>query len=325
MFRVTSLAKMDDKQLNRWIRRVLLLLLVGIPLFVGFYWMDRHVDAGPTKADRAIAAAETKVRENPKDLGARNNLAAAFVSAQRYQEGVSQFSEILTSDASYRAALLGRGIAYLKAEQPDLAKADFQAFVDKNATGEFAKTDPQLEQAYYELGVIALQQNRAADAVKVLESALAIDGGDADALYTFGTALIQTGDAKKGVAALRQAVMFVPAGWCEPYSGLVDGYKARGNSAGVQYATGMVAFCGGRLSDAKAALQPLTKGEMKTDALVGLALVSAASGEQDTARAYYLQVLTADPNNASAQIGLSQLTVPEGHPSIPATSPTGNN
>ena len=31
MFRVTSLAKMDDRQLNRWIKRALLLLVVGTP------------------------------------------------------------------------------------------------------------------------------------------------------------------------------------------------------------------------------------------------------------------------------------------------------
>jgi tetratricopeptide (TPR) repeat protein len=325
MFRVTSLAKMDDRQLNRWIMRLALILVVGIPLFIGFYWMDRHVDVGPSNAERAIAAAEASVRANPQDLGARSDLAAAYVSAQRYEEGIAQFSQILSVDPSYRAALLGRGIAYLQTDQPDLAKADLQSFVDKNSSGEFAKTDPQLEQAYYELGVVALQEHRAGDAVKVLESALAIDGGDADALYSFGTALIQTGDAQKGVAALRQAVMFVPTGWCQPYAALVDGYKALGNMAGVQYATGMVAFCGGQLQEAKAALQSLTNGDMGTDALLGLALVSAASGDQDAARAYYQQVLGTDPKNASAQIGLSQLTMPEGHPPIPAASPAATN
>jgi tetratricopeptide (TPR) repeat protein len=335
MLTARTLRRPSDRDLTRWTKIIALALLIGIPLFVGFYWFDRHVDAGPSKADRAIAAAEAKVRANPKDIGARNNLAAAYVSAKRYDEGITQFGEVLKSDGANRAALLGRGIAYVTAAKLDPAKldttkldagkVDFQTFVDKNSKGEFAKTDPQLEQAYYELGVIALKEARPADAVTALESALAIDGGDADALMSFGTALIKTGDAAKGVLALQRAAMFVPTGWCDPYTGMKDGYLALGNQAGVQYATGMVALCSGQLDQAATTLQPLVTGEMGTNALLGLALVSAARGDNPTARSYYRQVLATDATNASAQIGLSQLGQTDVHPSIPAASPAGNN
>ena len=41
MFRVTSPTKMDDRQLSRWIKRTLLLLVVGTIAFVAFYALDR--------------------------------------------------------------------------------------------------------------------------------------------------------------------------------------------------------------------------------------------------------------------------------------------
>jgi len=198
--------------------------------------------------------------------------------------------------------------------------ADFQALVDASTSGEFAATDPQLEQAYYELGAIALLESRPADAVTALESALEIDGSDADALYSLGMALIQTNDPTKGVAALRQAVAFVPTGWCDPYQGLVAGYAALSDSTGGQWAAGMVAMCAGNFDAATADLQPLTSGTMKIDALLGLALVAQGRGDPDTAAADYRQVLALDPGNTSAGIGLGQLGI-TGSPG-PAASDT---
>ena len=322
MFRVSSLAPMDDRQLNRWIKRLALILVVGIPLFIGFYWMDRQVDPGLSMTDRAIAAAEANVRANPDDLSARNNLAAAYVSAKRYPEGIAQFSQILATDASYRAALIGRGIAYLDTKQLDLAGADFQAFVDKNSSGQFAKTDPQLEQAYYELGVVQLQKGDAADAAATLQEALSIDAGDADALFSLGEALNKTGDPTMAVSALKLAVAFVPTGWCDPYQELAVSYTALKQADGVAWANGMVAFCGGRLTDAAAALKPLTGGSMKTDALLGLGFVAAQEGDNAGAAGYFNRVLAIDPSNQSASIALSSIGAMSSAAPSAAASPT---
>ncbi len=326
------LSRMSDQTLRRATRAAAIALVIGIPLVAGFYWFDRHPAAGPSLDDRNIAAAEELVKQNPNDIGARDHLAAAYVSAGRLDDGIAQFTEVLNAASSDRPALLGRGLAYLAeakldpakvdTAKLDLAKADFQALVDTSKDGEFAGTDPQLEQAYYELGAIALLENRAQDAVTALEAALKIDGGDADALYSLGMALIQTGDPTKGVAALRQAVAFVPTGWCDPYSGLRTGYEALKDDVGAQWAGGMVQMCSGQLDAAQAALQPLTTGSMKADALIGLALVAAARGDTATAASYYRQVLAIDPKNTSASIGLGQLGM-TGSPAPGSPAPQG--
>ena len=312
-----SLSKLNDRQLRRLTTGVVVALVILVPLVAAFYWFDRHPSSGPSLAERNIAAAEEAVRQSPNDIGARNHLAAAYVSAGRFDDGIAQFSQVLSAAPADRAALLGRGLAYLAQgtldpAKPDTAKldkaaADFQAIVDGAKDSEFAKTDPQLEQAYYELGVIALQLQRPADAVTNLTAALAINGGDADALYSFGVALIQTNDPTKGVAALRRAVQFVPTGWCDPYHSLQDGYTALNDAAGSQWATGMTAMCEGKLDAAATALQPLTAGPMKIDALLGLALVAQQRGDNTAAAGFYQQVLAIDPKNTSASIGLGQL------------------
>ncbi len=322
MMRVARPTTISNRTLNRLILLCGLALVVGIPVMVFIYWNDRHVDPGGSMADRTVAAAEAAVEADPNDIQARDHLAAAYVSAKRYEEGITQFTEALQIDATDRAALLGRGIAYTEVDQLDAAAADFQKFIDGNGTGEFAKTDPQLEHAYYQLGVVQLQQGQAAKAAATLQQALAIDAGDADALYSLGVALDQTGDSKLAVSALKLAVAFVPAGWCDPYQELVTAYTALRQVDGTAWATGMVAFCQGNLDEADAALKPLVAGAMKTDALLGLALVAAKRGDNGSATTYYQQVLAIDPTNQSAEIGLSMLGAGASAVPPPAASPS---
>lgn len=318
------LPAISDRMLGRLVLGLALLLLLGIPSFAAYYYFDRHPDPGLSLADRAIASAEAVVREQPSDTVARNALAAAYVRAKRYDDGIAQFGEVLKLQPDNRAALLGRGLAYRYAERPLLARADFEQFVAIAADEEMAHVDPQLEQAYYQIGAIDLEQGQAAQAVTSLEAALAIDGGDADALYAYGTALVAVGDAEQGVQALRRAVAFVPTGWCEPYQGLVTGYQALGSAEGVAWANGMVAFCDGRLAEAALQLEPLQAGAHAVDAWLGLALVSAAQGDPQAAAAYYGKVLERDPQNTSALIGIGQLGGADAHAGLPTPAADGS-
>lgn len=307
---------------DRLVLALALVLVIGTPAFVAFYWFDRHPAAGPSLNDRTIASAEAAVRDQPNDLAARNRLAAAYVSAGRYDDAIAQFGEVLKAAPDSRAALLGRGIAFLRAGNQERARTDFQALIDRATGEEMAHVDPQLEQAYYEIGVIDLEQGRPADAVSALERALQIDSGDADALYSYGSALIAAGDAEKGVTALRRAVAFVPTGWCEPYARMVEGYRATRQVDGVAYANGMLEFCNGRPADAIAALQAIRAAPFAQDAWLGLAVIAASQGDRAAAVDYYERVLAADPENPSALIGLSQIGGGDAHPvaSAPAAS-----
>ena len=307
MMRVARPTTISSRTLDRLILLTVLALAIGIPVMAFVYWSDRHVDPGVSLADRTVVAAEAAVQADPNNIQARDHLAAAYVSAKRYEDGITQFTEALKIDPADRPALLGRAIAYIEVEQPDAAAKDLNAFIETAAEGEFAGSDPQLQHAYYELGIVQLQLERPADAVTTLQKALAINGGDADSLYALGTALIQTGDPAKAVSALRLAVAFVPVGWRDPYQKLGEAYTALNQADGVAWASGMVAFCDGRLDEATATLEGLTAGTMRTEALLGLALVAGQQGDNAAAIDYYRQVLALDPTNQSAAIGLSSL------------------
>ncbi len=327
MMRVARPTTVSDRTITRVIMIVGLIILIGIPAFALFYWNDRHVSPAGTVADQAVAAAEAAVQKSPNDAQARDYLAAAYIADNRTQDGIVQFGEALKISATDRAALLGRGIAYLKTAQLDLAQADFQKFIDGNGTGEFAQSDPQLEQAYYQLGAIQLQKGDAAGAVTTLDKALAINGGDADALYSVGQALNKTGDPTKAASALKLAVAYVPTGWCEPYQELSVSYTALKQPDGVAWSNGMVAFCQGRVTEALTALKPLVNGPMKADALLGLGYVTAQQGDNAGAAAYFRQVLAIDPSSQSASIALASIGGnPSAVPSAAASpTPEGSN
>ncbi len=267
----------SDRTLNRLIIGAILIIVVGIPVIAAIYFVDRHVDPGPSLVERQFSAAEEAVRKEPNKVSTRLALASTYMTAKRYTDAIVQFTEILKVEPTHRAALLGRGFAELSTGDLVAARADYEKMADAAKTGEMSAQDPQLEAAYYSLGEIALKQDRPKDALTLLESAVRINRTDADALNLLGTAYLRNGDAKIAVEALKAAVALVPAGWCEPYGQLGQAYTTLGQRpTAPPYATGMVALCEGRPDEAKAQLQPLATGTFAGAALLGLAMVAEA-------------------------------------------------
>ena len=303
----TAVGAVNDRTLNRTIIALALLLAIGLPTMVVLYVFDRHADPGPSIADRQIAAGEAAVRSEPNKLSNRLGLALAYAAADRQADAIVQFTEILGAEPTHRAALLGRGDAYLATGNLDAAARDYQAIVTATDDEEMTAVDPQREAALYGLGSIALRQDRPRDAATFLAKALLINRTDADAFNLMGTALLRIGDATSAVEALRSAVALVPTGWCEPYTQLAQAYLAAKDQAGSRYATGMVAVCEQRQADAVALLTPLVDGPYGADALIGLGLAAEHGGDRATAIAYYSRVYAVDPTNFNAVSGLNRL------------------
>jgi tetratricopeptide (TPR) repeat protein len=297
----------SDRTLNRLIVGIVVALAIGIPAISLIYFLDRNMDPGPSMAQRAVTSAEKSVRNNPNAVGARVALAASYAADGRYPDAIAQYSEVLKTVPDHHGALLGRGNTYLLLKDDASASKDFQHLIDVAKGGEMANADPQLEEAYYRLGDIALRAGRTDDAVTLLTSALAINRSDADAMNLLGSAYVQTGKAAEAVKVLKRAIAFVPTGWCEPYQTLATAYTSLGNVDGAAYATGMAAFCTNQPDVGIAALTPLTTGVMALDATLGLALIAESQGDIATATAMYEKVLEKDPSNFNATAGLQRL------------------
>ena len=309
MFRVTSLTSMDDRQLNKWIRRLVLILVAGTVLFTGFYFLDRWRAPATPIVDRRVSALEQAVRDNPEDIVARGQLADTYVAKGQYEEALVQYNAILETGKADEQAQYGRAGAYMGLEQLDLAARDYQAVVEIAKGGEMANVDPMLQASYYRLGDIALRQGKPTEAITQLEKALAIKRSDADALYLIGTAYIATGQIDKAETVLRGAVAFVPIGWSEPYAALADGFTRAGKTVMAEWAGAMADLAAGKPELAEPRLKAIVDGDAAVDAAVGLGLLYETNGDNAAAAEWYRAALAKSPDNTAARLGMSRVGV----------------
>jgi tetratricopeptide (TPR) repeat protein len=321
MFRVTSPTKMDDRQLNRLIKRVLLLLVVGTIAFVGFYALDRWRPATTPIVDQRLAALEQAVRDEPDDVASRGQLADTYVAKGRFEDAIVQYTLIVESGKAPEQATYGRAGAYMGLGQLDAAAKDYQAVVDIAKDGEMANADPMLQAAYYSLGSIAMQQAKPAEAIPFLEKAVAIRRSDADSLYLIGTAYVATGETDKAEIALRSAVEFVPIGWSEPYVALAAGFTKAGRTAEAEWAGAMADLAAGNPELAEPRLLAVASGDAALDAAIGLGLLYETKGDSAAAADWYGKALAKDPQNDAARLGLNR--VGPGATSLPALPTPG--
>lgn len=316
--------------MNRLIVGAIAILLVGAFTIGVIYVLDRYVASPPPIVSQKTTTLEEGVRNAPNNLALRLRLAGAYTAAERYDEAVAQFDEVLKAAAklkpadvvgTLKTAHLGRGDAFRYRGDLDAAKKDYQFVVDVAKDGEFAPVDLELQSAYFQLGAIALTQDRPADAIKALEAALFINKTDADTLHQLGRAYLQSGAPEQAIEPLRSAVLFVPIGWCEPYDSLGETYTALARSDEAAWAVAMAAFCRDDPIDVRSQLEALVDGPAAMDALIGLGLVAEVDGDRSAAAAWYGKAVAIDPDDYTATSGLARVS--EGLDQAPPPAPTG--
>lgn len=296
---------------TRGLKRLLWILVAATAvILVAFgviYYLGQHADAGPSMADRSVAAAEEAVTASPNDISARLALAGAYTEAGRNEEALSQYAEIIKAQEDNRTALLGAGMILYRQGEYASAKPYYEKVIEFSGGEEFSSIDPQLQSALYYLGVVSLQLNDDESAITNLEAALEIDKTDADAWYTLGDVQLRSGNAEKAAAAYEQALAFVPVGWCEPYSGLEGAYSQMGKTDGVTYAKAMGEICNGENETGLAELESLTEGDFAIPAMLGLGLAAESSGDLESAVAWYTKVTALQSDNVPALTALARL------------------
>jgi tetratricopeptide (TPR) repeat protein len=299
---------------NRTVSRLMglgvLTLAIGIPSFGVLYYHDQHVSAGPSLLARQTQSAEVAVRKTPNNVGARLTLAAVYRSDKRLDDALKQYDEILRVEGSERSALMGRGGVLMAKGDLKGAATAYRKITQAGAKGEFAGADSQLQEAHYFLGSIAVTQHQTVDALTELQAALKINSSDSDALYLVGVARLQQGNPQLAVDAFKQALLFVPTGWCQPYSQLAKAYGKLAQVPQATYAGAMVDFCQKRPADAKRQLKTLTAGPVAVDAMLGLGLIAESTSSRVDAATWYKKVLAVDAANVNAISALSRLGVP---------------
>ena len=322
MSRVTSLTSMPEKQLNRWIKRIGLLLIVGIVAFVAFYAVDRFRASPAPIVDQQLAALEEAIRADPADTTSRGQLADLYFAKGRFEEAIAQYTVLIDANKEVYLASLGRARAYEKTSQYEPAIKDYEKVVEIGLTGEMANVDPSLAAAYYGLGTIALAQDKPADAIEPLKKSLAIQRTDGDALYALARAYLATDQAQLAIDPLKLAVALVPIGWPEPYTALEQAYTKTGDLDRAAWAAAMGAFADGDHATAETRLLAIADGPLALEASVGLGLVNESKGDTAAAAEWYRKALAIDPENQSAKLGLSRVSMPSSPAASPVASPS---
>lgn len=314
---------MRERTIDRLIRIGLVVIVVAIGFEAADYFLDWPGEE-ETLLERQIAATEDAVREQPNETGLRLRLAEIYRVADRPDSALTQYDEVLKLEENQSTALLGRGEVLAEEGEHAEAASSFKEVIGTSEGGEFSAVDPQLEAAYYGLGLALLEQGQARKAMNAAREAVRVESTDADAWYLLGTSALEAGVPRLAVKALRRAVLFVPTGWCEPYEGLSDAYADLNRKPYAEYATAMVDLCEERPADAARRLRPLASGPAAIDAMLGLGMAAEAESNRAGAARWYRRVLAADAGNFNARSNLNRLAAPQsgaesppaGHPSL---------
>jgi tetratricopeptide (TPR) repeat protein len=287
---------------------VLAALLVSAVVFGTQYVWDRYIhleDRSPVEA--GIEQLEEGVRQDPGNAMLRLSLADAYLSAGHYEQALAQAEQVLALHPDTAAGLLIAGIACAHLGRPQAALAPLQRFVLLRKDEPMGGVDQTLEAAYYFLGESYLKLGRPAEAIPVLEAALAISHTDADAFYQLGLAYEASGQTQAAVEAYQKAVRLVPD-FVEAYQAMAISCTALEEPHLLTYARGMEAFC---RQDDRNALRYL---EQATAALpgfapahLGLGLVYERMGHLDAALVSLQRANTLDPRDLATQQALGRI------------------
>ena len=205
---------LSTETLQRAIWITLAALLLTLMAFAGYYVWDRYIhleDRSPIEL--GIEQMEQAIRQEPQNPELRMALAETYLAAGQYEEALDQAGQMLDLYPENVSALLIAGMASARLGQPDAALDPLTRFVALRENQPMANTDHALEAAYYYLGESYVKLGRPAEAIAVLEAALAIDRTDADALYQIGLAYQASGQPETAVERYHQAVRLVPTLW----------------------------------------------------------------------------------------------------------------
>jgi tetratricopeptide (TPR) repeat protein len=306
----------STQNLQRAIWIVLAVLIAVVVVFIGYYVWDRYIHLGDRSPIEVGAAdLERAIRDDPQNVEARIALAESYLSRGQVEKALEQANQVLSQVPENHGALLIAGVAYVRLDQPEAALAPLKTFVALRKDGPMAQADTALEAAYYFLGESYVKLNRPAEAIPVLEAALAISPADADALYQAGLAYRATGQPEPALERYHQAVRLVPD-FAEAYSGMVQAYSDTGQSDYERYAQGMEAFS---LGDYNAALSHLEGATQVlpdfAPAFLGLGLTYEKTGQLEAAESAIVRALELDPQDFAAQQALGRIqSVPETQP-----------
>lgn len=181
-----------SRRKDRWLDiaiRATLVVIVGLGAYLGYaYWANSQVQAVSSPSGRAVENLRRIVTLSPGNANARVKLAEALAFAGRLDESAEQFQAALKLEPDYVPALSGLATVLMQQKNFKVAETYWLKITGLLDNAPTSAKDPQLDSAYYGLGVTYIELKRYEDAVGALKESLRIKSSAADTHYQLSIA-----------------------------------------------------------------------------------------------------------------------------------------
>ncbi|HWD20117.1 MAG TPA: tetratricopeptide repeat protein [Verrucomicrobiae bacterium] len=271
--------------------------------------------------DDAIAQYQAAISDLPGYADAINNLGGALLDAQRYEEALAQYRELVrvspdfTHEFNFANALA------------DTASARHDSALFAEAVGAYRQAlalNPDSAEAHHNFGLTWSAQGREADAIAEFTEAVRLNPASEPAHFDLAEALTRAGRGREAMAQYAAAAQLNPAR-AASHNGLGLGYAMRGDMANatleLKEAVRLqpeVAGPYGNLANALAAQNKfdealtyyaaalkLNPADYQTEFNLGLTLFH--QGKTEEARAHFRNALKIKPDYSEARRALQQI------------------
>jgi tetratricopeptide (TPR) repeat protein len=296
-----------NKQVERIIIFAGFALVLAVGSFAGYYYFDRYYSNQQPVSERSVYEAEQAVKDNPTDLNTRLVLAETYLFFKRYDDALTQASQVFVADPTRERVWLVIGLANALNGKPADAISHLTNYVNAFMDEEMPGLDKELQEAAYYLGDSYLQLGQPGNAILPLEQTVGWNQMDADAIYKLGLAYAGVGRYEDAVNMFASAVNFVPD-FSEAYQAMAEVYDAGNKPELGDYARGMLAYS---QKDYSTALELLLNAKEVypnyAPIFVGLGLTYEAKNDLKYAKASFDTANSIDPNNYTAARGIERL------------------
>jgi tetratricopeptide (TPR) repeat protein len=170
---------------DRWLDiaiRVTMVMVIALGAYLGYMmWTNSGVQAVSSPSSRAVDNLRAAVKANPGDPMLRVRLAEGLVFAGRMSEAVDQYNAALKIKEDYVPAL--SGLATLSMEDKQFASAVTYWTRIVKLLETTSPRSPDLEGAYYGLGVTYMEMKQYENALVNLKESLRLKGSASDTHY----------------------------------------------------------------------------------------------------------------------------------------------
>ncbi len=228
----------DARTLDRGLNAAVIVLVVGILVLTGLFgyrvYADRQRSEQSAAATRVIRALEGQVRQNPNDAILRVRLGEALGAAGKFDEAIEQLNAALQIEPEHPGAFLDLGMIAVLTDNNSEAREYFKKVIEVTSKGQYANVDERQETAYYNIGLLDLEEEAFEDAAGNFKAALRIRKDASDTYYHLAKAYQGLGDPESAIKNLEIAVSFDP-GYAAAHFALGELYLEKDDLVNASY------------------------------------------------------------------------------------------